>query len=259
MTTFDDHVQQWREWAAAPWGRIRFAVVRHTLTQVLGGRGPLRVLDVGGGDGGDVIPLAAAGHDVTIVDPSEAMLALADEAARDRDVALRTVRGSIDDLPTGFDAVLCHFVLQYRPDPAADLAKLVAAARPGGLLSIIAPNPAGAVLGRLVRSGPAAALAELAADTGTTATFAQATRKITDTEMRDYLAAAGCEVVAQYGGRCANDLVTDDAAKWDPAFYTDLERLEIALCDREPFRRLGQFWQLVARTAAWPPSCNVIA
>jgi S-adenosylmethionine-dependent methyltransferase len=60
MTAFDDHVQRWREWRAAPWGRIRFAVVRHTLDQVLGGRGPLRVLDVGGGDGGDAMPLAVA-------------------------------------------------------------------------------------------------------------------------------------------------------------------------------------------------------
>jgi SAM-dependent methyltransferase len=253
MTTFDDHVRQWQEWKATPWGRIRFAVVRHTLTRELGGRGPLRVLDVGGGDGGDAIPLAAAGHDVTIVDPSGAMLAVADGAARDEGVALRTVRGSIDDLPTGFDAVLCHFVLQYRPDPAADLARLVAAAHPGGQLSIIAPNPVGAVLGRLVRSGPAAALEELTADTGTTVTFAQEVCKITDAEMREHLTAAGCEVVARYGGRCANDLVADDAAKWDPAFYADLERLEIALCDREPFRRLGQFWQLVATTGSGKP------
>lgn len=252
MTTFDDQVQQWLEWKAAPWGRIRFAVVRHTLARVLGGRGRLRVLDVGGGDGGDAIPLAAAGHDVTVVDPSGAMLDLTEEAARAQGVALHTVRGTIEELPSGFDAVLCHFLVQYRPDPAADVARLVAAARPDGLLSIIAPNPAGAVLGRLVRSGPAAALAELTADTGTTVTFAQEVRKISDVEMRGHLTASGCEVVAQFGGRCANDLVTDDAAKWDPAYYADLERLEIALCDREPHLRLGQFWQLVATA----PDCS---
>jgi S-adenosylmethionine-dependent methyltransferase len=181
------------------------------------------------------------------------MLALAGEAARDHGVALRTVRGTIDDLPAGFDAVLCHFVLHYRPDPAADVARLTAAARPGGLLSVIAPNPAGAVLGRLVRTGPAAALEELATDTASTATFGQEVRKITDAEMRAHLAAAGCEVLAQYGGRCANDLVTDDAAKWDPAFYADLERLEIALSTREPYLRLGQFWQLVATAGSGKP------
>ena len=29
-------------------------------------------------------------------------------------------------------------------------------------------------------------------------------------------------------------------------FYRDLERLELALFDREPYRRIGIFWQLVA-------------
>lgn len=28
--------------------------------------------------------------------------------------------------------------------------------------------------------------------------------------------------------------------------FDDLLRLELALCDREPFNRIGQFWQVVA-------------
>ena len=36
---------------------------------------PLRVLDLGGGTGGTAVPLAAAGHDVTVVDPSPDALA----------------------------------------------------------------------------------------------------------------------------------------------------------------------------------------
>lgn len=258
--SFDEHLTRWRSWAASPWGRIRFAVVRRTLShevKALGG-GPLRVLDVGGGDGRDALPLLEQGHAVTILDPSPGML----QEARSRSErigpagALRTVEGSIEDLEAqvggGFDLVLCHFVLQYREPDIEDVKRLAGALRPGGRLSVIAPNPAGAVLSRLVREGPAAASAELAREASETVTFEQEVRKIDYERMGRDLEAAGLDVVAMYGGRCANDLLVDDEAKHDAAFYDELERLELLLCDREPFKRTGQFWQLVAEKPGAP-------
>ncbi len=259
--TFDERLEQWDAWAATPWGRIRFSVVRHTLARqaaALGGA-PLRVLDVGGGDGRDAVPLAEQGHTVTVLDPSPGMLRGARAAAEDRGVTDRLLvrEGTLDDLASlpdapvdGFDLVLCHFVLQYRPPGPADLRRLAAALRPGGRVSVVAPNPAGIVLSKLVREGPAAALAELDEPIGRTATFDHEVRKIDAEEMRADLAAAGLEVVAQYGGRCANDLLVDDAPKHEPGYFAKLERLELALCDREPYNRTGLFWQLVAERPA---------
>ena len=180
---FDQHLASWQQWCASPWGRIRFAVVaetlgRHvaTLQEAAGGR-MLRVLDVGGGDGRDSRPLAAAGHEVTILDTSVGMLEVARAEAEEAGIAdrVRLVEGSIDDLAAlagdGLDLVLCHFVLQYRPAGTGDLELLAAALRPGGRLSVVAPNPAGAVLGALVRRGPAAALEELDRETSEAVTF----------------------------------------------------------------------------------------
>jgi S-adenosylmethionine-dependent methyltransferase len=257
---FDEHLERWRSWASTPWGRIRFAVVRRTLSwqvDALGG-GPLRVLDVGGGDARDSLPLAQRGHSVTVLDPAEGMLREARSAAERLGVTdrLRLVEGSLDDLEAAvggdFDLVLCHFLMQYRPAGLTDLRRLSAALRRGGRLSLAAPNPAGVVLGRLVREGPAAALAELDRPTAETVTFQQTVRKIPYEDMREDLAAVGLDVVAQYGGRCANDLLVDDDAKHDPVFFADLERLELALCDREQFIRTAQFWQLVAEKPAGP-------
>lgn len=258
QTDFDRHLEQWQSWASSPWGRIRFAVVRRTLewqVEALGG-GPLRILDVGGGDGRDSLPLAQQGHLVTVVDPSAGMLREGRANAEGLGVTerFRTSEGSLEDLRTrvdgDFDLVLCHFVLQYRPEGLDDLQQLAGVLRPGGRLSVIAPNPAGAVLSRIVREGPGAALAELERNTAETATFQQEVRKIGDEQMRADLAAVGLHVLEQYGGRCANDLLTDDAAKHDPVFYDELEHLELALCDREPFKRTGMFWQLVAEKPA---------
>lgn len=257
---FEGRLAQWRAWCEAPWGRLRFAVVRETLRRQvealeadLHEPRALRVLDVGGGDGRDALALAQTGHHVTILDPAPSWLAEARRRAGSAGVGerLTTVEGSIDDLSGvggGFDLVLCHFVLHYRPAEtgAADVRRLARAARPGGRVSVMAPNPAARVIGRLVREGPEAALDELGRDDMESATFATTARAVARDEVEEQLVAAGLEVVGRYAARVANDYVADDGLKADPDFYAVLERLELALCDREPFIALGALWQLVA-------------
>jgi len=117
VTDFSSHLDDWRAWQESPWGRIRYRVVAETLGRTCAslGEAQLRVLDVGGGDGGDAAPLADAGHDVTVLDQSEALLDLARSRA-----TVRTVRADLEELPGlglgRFDLVLCHNVVQYRPD-----------------------------------------------------------------------------------------------------------------------------------------------
>lgn len=264
---FEGRLAQWRAWCEAPWGRLRFAVVRETLRRQvealeadLHEPRALRVLDVGGGDGRDALALAQTGHHVTILDPAPSWLAEARRRAGSAGVGerLTTVEGSIDDLSGvggGFDLVLCHFVLHYRPAEtgAADVRRLARAARPGGRVSVMAPNPAARVIGRLVREGPEAALDELGRDDMESATFATTARAVARDEVEAQLVAAGLEVVGRYAARVANDYVADDGLKADPDFYAVLERLELALCDREPFISLGALWQLVAARPVGEP------
>jgi len=89
---------------------LRYALVEQTLRRQLDGMGPLRVLDVGGGDAADSAEAPRAG------------------------VPIRVVHGSLADLePIGaYDVVLCHFVLQYLDDTVSDVARLVSVARRGG-------------------------------------------------------------------------------------------------------------------------------
>jgi S-adenosylmethionine-dependent methyltransferase len=268
MNPFDEHLARWRTWTTEPWGRLRFAVVRHTLAREVAavaaavGSRPLRVLDVGGGDGRDSEPLAAAGHQVTVMDTAPGMLAEARRRAAEAGLTqrTRTVHAGLDDLPGavegGYDLVLCHFLLHYRPTPAEDVALLAELLGPEGRLSVIAPNPDGLVLQKLVRRGPVAALEELASDAWHTVTFDEDGHKLSHEACAVAMSASGLDVVSLYGGRCANDLLTDDDAKYDAEYYADLERLELQLCDREPFRRIGTFWQLVAQRCADPPGVS---
>jgi S-adenosylmethionine-dependent methyltransferase len=114
----------------------------------------------------------------------------------------------------------------------------------------MAPNAAARVVMRLTREGPEAALEELAADDFVSATFDTTARRLGADEVAAQMRAADLEPVARYAARVVSDYVTDDALKADPAYFTALEQLELALCDREPYVRMGAMWQVVAQRPA---------
>lgn len=94
-----------------------------------------RVLDVAAGPGLVAAALAPAGCRVTILDLTTRMLS---EAGR---VAPSAVRVEADAsrspfLAARFDAVICRLALHHVPDPAAVIAEMVRAARPGGRVII---------------------------------------------------------------------------------------------------------------------------
>lgn len=250
---FSEKLASWREYTQSPWARIRYAVVEETIrreAQALGGR--LRVLDVGGGDGLDALPLAVAGHDVTVLDQSEQWLDEARRRAGNVGATLKGVHADLDDLHDlgEFDLLLCHFVLQYRPAGMADLRTLAGLLRPGGTISVILPNPSGMVLRQLVVDGPAAARAELAAESKHAVLFDHNVRKVAMEEMEAQLSQCGLPVVRRYGTRIANDLIADNDVKLAPQYFDDLLRLELDLCDREPFVRIGGLYQLIGQKTA---------
>ncbi|MFE6648494.1 methyltransferase domain-containing protein [Nocardioides sp. NPDC057772] len=249
---FSDKLAQWRAYTTTPWGRIRYTVVEEVLRRQCAELGErLKILDVGGGDGMDALPLALAGHDVTILDPSESWLTEAKRRAADAGASLTTLVGGVEDLPEGeWDLVLCHFVLHYRPADAGDVRRLAAVVRPGGRLSVMVPNPASMVLRQLVTAGPEAALTELRADTKRAVAFDHDVRKVPMADLEAELAGCGLRVTGRFGTRVANDLLTDDAAKHDPAYFDRLLELERALCDQEPFVRIAGMYQLVAERPA---------
>ncbi|MET9886459.1 methyltransferase domain-containing protein [Streptomyces sp. NPDC006430] len=253
---FNTAMSAWKEWQDAPWGRLRYAVaeanlVRH-LDEPVGG--PLRVLDLAGGDGGDAVRLAARGHHVTIVDYAPAMLAAAAERAEAGGLTdlISCVQADVNALPDeftdgGFDVVLCHNLLPYVDDVRQTLATALAPLRPGGLLSVMAINRHSAPLTVAVREMDlAAAVAALDTDRARTQMFDSALTLHTAEEITPHLTDLGCRDLRHYGIRSVCDYITDDARKHDPAFYEDLERLELALTARHPYMHTARLFQLTA-------------
>ncbi|MEZ5191295.1 MAG: hypothetical protein R2734_01230 [Nocardioides sp.] len=104
---------------------------------------------------------------------------------------------------------------------------------------MIAPNPVGRVLMRLTREGPRAALEEQARRHGGGDVRRGAPAHVGRGGRRSWSRRASRG--GGYGGRTANDLLTDDDAKRDPAYFERLLALELAWCDQEPYRRFGGF------------------
>jgi len=114
-----------------------FAYSRHRLQKVLErllperGEG-LRLLDVGCGTGHHLARLRQRGIEVTGLDGSEEMIAVA--RANNPGVTIR--QGDVEALPFpsgGFDVVLCIEVLRYLPGLAGCLREMARVLKPGGL------------------------------------------------------------------------------------------------------------------------------
>jgi S-adenosylmethionine-dependent methyltransferase len=218
----------------------------------------LSVVDVGGGTGGFSVPLAEAGHTVTVVDPSPDALAALLRRAADAGVADRVsgLQGDADSLseliPAGSaDLVLCHAVLEVVDDPPSVAAALARVLRPGGVASVLVANRAAAVLSRAIggQFGLAASLlhggAPAAGHAMGTATAREAMRRRFDASGASaLLEAAGLVVEQIHGVRVVADLVPGVLADADPEGLTAFELAVSALL---PYRDIATQLHLLAR------------
>ncbi|MBM6404013.1 methyltransferase domain-containing protein [Phycicoccus sp. CSK15P-2] len=148
----------------------RTAVVQRVLDAHVAERSaalgrPLRVLDLGGGTGGTAVPLAVAGHGLTVVDPSpDALFSLrrraTEQGVEGRIHALQGDADTVRDLvgtDAAFDLVCLHGTLEVVDDPAAAVGAVAALLAPDGTFSLVVAQRLHAVLthalaGRLDRA-----------------------------------------------------------------------------------------------------------
>jgi SAM-dependent methyltransferase len=231
---------------AAVWAVLRRELQRHAGRE-------LSVLDVGGGTGGFAVPLAEAGHTVTVVDASPDALAALTRRAADAGVAdrVRAVQGDGDALaglvaPGSADLILCHAVLEVVDQPADVVAAIATALRPGGAVSLLVAGRAAAVLGRAI-NGHLRSASALAGDPDGRAGARDTLRRRYDAETAaELLRSAGLEVEETHGVRVLADLLPAAVIEEDPQAVLELE---LALSDRPPFRDIASQLHLFARRA----------
>ncbi|MBV2355615.1 methyltransferase [Streptomyces sp. J2-1] len=235
-----------------PRASLRTAVVWDVLSDALErrvkatGRDALDVLDTGGGSGNFAVPLARLGHRVTVVDPSPNALFALERRAAEADVAdrVRGVQGDALGLfdvaeRGGYDAVLCHGVLEYVDDPGAGLRNAVAALRPGGVLSLLAAGLGGAVLARALAGHFTEARQALGDPEGRWGTGDPMPRRFTAEQLTALAERAGLTVGAVHGVRVFADLVPGVLVDTEPGALDALLKLEAAAAELPAFHSVA--------------------
>jgi 2-polyprenyl-3-methyl-5-hydroxy-6-metoxy-1,4-benzoquinol methylase len=128
----DDSAAAELEWLRA----TIYTDIAHVLRDRASGR---RVIDIGCGRGDAIDYLRAQGFEVSGIEPSTDMAALA--RARGLAVSQTTLQAFMSGVEGGgYDAVLLLCVLEHVPDPAATLAAAARLLTPGGLVVVRVPN-----------------------------------------------------------------------------------------------------------------------
>jgi S-adenosylmethionine-dependent methyltransferase len=229
----------------------RTAVVWAALRAEIDRGESLVVLDVGGGTGGFAVPLAEAGHRVTVVDASPDALAALTRRADEAGVAGRisAVQGDGDRLaeliaPGSVDLILCHSLLEVVDDPRTVVDALAGALRPGGAASVLVANRAAAVLSRAMNGHLDAAAAVLSDPDGRAGPGDKLRRRFDAESAAALLRAAGLVVEGIHGVRVLADLLPGAVADADPEA---LLAFELAAADRPPYRDIATQLHLYAR------------
>jgi S-adenosylmethionine-dependent methyltransferase len=251
-SNFDNGFAQWQDYQQAPWGKLRYRVAQANLRQHLPSP-PAHILDLGGGNGLDSIPLVKLGYTAVILDFSQEMVTQGQKLAEQEQVGDKVLfqigdATKVDFEQNEFDIILCHNLLQYVEDVTAVLTNIHQTLRPGGIFSLMITNPHTETLAYALRDYDlAAAQANLTQSTKYVETFDATIQRHTDTELKTMLKAAGFTLLEQYGVRCLCDFMADNERKFDPDFYEQLEALELAVSNQYPYKLLARFYQFICQ------------
>jgi S-adenosylmethionine-dependent methyltransferase len=214
---------------------------------------PVRVIDLGCGQGTQALRLARRGYEVTGVDASAELLArferdLAAEPAEVR-ARVRVQHGLIEHFPersgaSRFTAVLCHGVLMYVADPDPVLRAIAGLTAPGGMVSLLVRNGDALAMRPGLRGDWASC-----ADAFGSVTYANrigvTARADRLADLTARLARCGLEVTGWYGVRVFTDTAADDAEP--PPDIEALLGCEERAGRTDPYRRVAALLHLIAR------------
>ena len=205
---FETRVQEWNSYMQTPWGRLQNSTRLFNLRKHIGSAS-LDILDAGGGNGVETLPLAIEKHRLTLLDSSAAMLADGERIAAENNIAINTTHGSVLELdslvqPASYDLILLHNVIQYLDEAKVPmlLASLHRALRPGGMLSLVSVNRHSSTLAKaIVHAEFEEALAQLGSKHQYSRAFDHTIRAYTAEEIGQLLSEANFTVTQHYGDR----------------------------------------------------------
>jgi S-adenosylmethionine-dependent methyltransferase len=201
---------------------------------------PLRVAEIGCGDGRIAQLLAGLGHHVTACDASADMLTRAEGRCLENDlirfVNLPLQHATPEALGGEFDVVVCHAVLEWLTDPEAAIATLVRLLRPAGTLSLLFYTRNASRLRQVAEGDIDRILA------GPDARSPGRSNPLDPVAVAEWVTSSGVNVRSRSGIRIVHEFLREPP---DAASLQRVIAVERALSRREPFDMLGRHIHLV--------------
>ncbi len=238
-------------------GYVRTYVLHHQLLEHLP-EPPAAVLDVGGGAGHQSFPLAQAGYEVTLLDPSPAMLGKAQQhlarlpaEVQQRVTLLQADGENAADAVDGrrFDGVLCHGVLGYLEQPEPMVDQLCECAAAGGVVSIMTGNARTMAVRPALERRWDDALAAFDARTEI-GVLGVPGRADTVDELSELMRSRGVEPLRWYGVWLFVDWLEFSGAELDPSDSPQVAAtaaVELEASRRDPYRQMSRVFHLLGR------------
>jgi S-adenosylmethionine-dependent methyltransferase len=216
----------------------------------------MTVLDVGCGQGTQLLRLAEAGCTVTGVDPSDDLLGRFRSTAANRGVEVDAFQASLDDLASvvgsqTYDLVCAHGLLMYLTDRTAAFDALAARVKPDGLLSLTFRNGEGLAMRHGLRRNWQATLDALDSTTYVNELGVKARADRLE-EVERELRARDLRIERWFGVRIFNDAVPAGTQVPASDKLNLLLHAEIEASRRDPYRRVASQTHVLARRCEGP-------
>ena len=253
---FESDASRYAAYLETPEGRLRGDLTFANLQDFLPAAPEIKslsALDLGCGTGAAAVRLALLGIQVTLLDSSPAMLALAERAAVDAGVSDKiTIKHGdavrLTDIfqARSFDIILCHNLLEYVDDPAAVLHGAARVMRDSkAILSALVRNQAGEVLKAALQTGDLnAADRTLTADWGEEVLYGGRVRLFTPEALEATLKDASFTTKGRRGVRVIADYLPARISR--SAEYKRIFALERKLGERPEFLGVARYMLCLA-------------
>jgi SAM-dependent methyltransferase len=194
--------------------------------------------------------MASTGCNVTVVDPSSALLDLCDEAAIASNLDIEMLQGRIEDLAglcegRSFDLVCCHGVMMYLDDWTQAIGDLSHRLKINGHISVTFRNGNALAMRPGLRGDWSAALAAFKSTEYVNELGLPARANRTD-EIEVALTSAGLRPVAWYGVRVLTDSIPVGVPPPDPETLALLLDAEEQAGATEPYKWVASQLHVIA-------------
>lgn len=239
-----------------PRGAIRLHIVQQDLQQYEFLSRPLAALDAGGGMGQMTGWLAAQGHMVTMIEPSQEMLEAArqllkaDTTINIADISLQqnTIQQFVANNTVQYDFIVCHAVLEWLADPQKTLMVLLKLLKPGGHLSLMFFNQHSKVLRHLLGGDLKPVLENRIASDGHSGLAPIS--PLIPAEVVAWLPDMDLELLSWSGVRCFYDYTHPEVRK--KMALAEVLELERRYSQQEPWRSIARYQHMICRKFALP-------